>query len=500
MRWLLLLLYAAIVAAVRAHHEPWRDEVEPWVMARDAPWRDLAEACSFSGHPPLWYALNLLLARGAGLPLAAQGVLHTAIAVAMTAVLLLRSPFRLALLLPLVFSPHLLYQYGVVARGYAAMLLLTFLAVAAYRRRLTRPCRYATVLALLYQSEVFAWAFGGALGLFFLADLRRAPTLRRRTRVAAATIVVGGGLLAIASMVRWSGEPGKNDGLRFGPRSLPYAAREAFFPLDAYGPRLKAAFGTPAARAAAALPRLPFALAAVAILGASLLALPLRSRPALLLAASLAWLGALFVFKYHGFVWHHALFVPLLAATAWFADADDTPAPPPGRRRRALRTARLLLAVAAAGWPLFAAAAIAWDLGHDYSAGPAAGAYLRPRVSRAEPVVAFGCHGLVAATAQLPPGTVWMALIERRANYTLWDDHMRRCFEEAAADPEWLLRRHAARLARRPGALVLTDFPLADPAGYGLELRWARQGLWESFWVYGVRGTPPIRRGRPAPP
>ena len=64
---LVLLVYVPITAYVSFHHEPWRDEADPWLVARDA---TCPEFCRIPGHvgsPVLWHVLLLPLSRG-GLP------------------------------------------------------------------------------------------------------------------------------------------------------------------------------------------------------------------------------------------------------------------------------------------------------------------------------------------------------------------------------------------------------------------------------------------------
>lgn len=50
--------YIAVVACVMAFHEPWFDEAQSWLIARDASFRDmLLVRPHYEGHPPLWWLM-----------------------------------------------------------------------------------------------------------------------------------------------------------------------------------------------------------------------------------------------------------------------------------------------------------------------------------------------------------------------------------------------------------------------------------------------------------
>ena len=89
---ILLLYILLIVSAVAFHYEPWRDEADPWLTARDASASDLWQFFHHGGTPGLWYLLLMPLAR-AGAPYRSDHVLHVLIATASAATLLFAAPF-----------------------------------------------------------------------------------------------------------------------------------------------------------------------------------------------------------------------------------------------------------------------------------------------------------------------------------------------------------------------------------------------------------------------
>ena len=57
-RVVVFAVYLAVVIVTMAFHEPWFDEAQSWLIARDCPYRDLLLVRPhYEGHPPLWWLL-----------------------------------------------------------------------------------------------------------------------------------------------------------------------------------------------------------------------------------------------------------------------------------------------------------------------------------------------------------------------------------------------------------------------------------------------------------
>lgn len=57
-------MYAVVVIVVMCFHEPWFDEAQSWLIARDCSWHDLLLVRPhYEGHPPLWWLLLAIPAR-----------------------------------------------------------------------------------------------------------------------------------------------------------------------------------------------------------------------------------------------------------------------------------------------------------------------------------------------------------------------------------------------------------------------------------------------------
>ena len=97
MPWILTLIFTGGIAAVTAHHEMWRDEIQAWLLARDSlsP-LELLHNIRYEGHPGLWHLILWPIAQCTGNPIGMQ-VAHVLIAGASALILLRRAPLDLGI-------------------------------------------------------------------------------------------------------------------------------------------------------------------------------------------------------------------------------------------------------------------------------------------------------------------------------------------------------------------------------------------------------------------
>jgi hypothetical protein len=165
------MLFAAMLAIVGPRHEPWFDEGQAWLLARDATlWDLLAHRVRYEGTPGLWHAILWLLSR-AGMPFTCLWMVSAALACGGAWIVLTRAPFPFWLRVGVVFSYFMAYQYAVVARNYALDLLLIPLIAATFASRLQRPVLYGVLLGLLANANAHSFVIAAALFCEFLVAL-----------------------------------------------------------------------------------------------------------------------------------------------------------------------------------------------------------------------------------------------------------------------------------------------------------------------------------------
>lgn len=169
----ILLLYIATVAIGIVAHEPWFDEAQAWLLARDAgPGELLTHYLRYEGHPPLWYWLLSIPAKS-GLPYKTINIVSAAVAIC-GVILLLRKPrVPLALKIAIPFSYFLAYQYTIVSRSYVLIFPLLMVVLWLYPHREERLPAFTAVLVLLSLVSLHGLSLAGAFALLYLVDLLR---------------------------------------------------------------------------------------------------------------------------------------------------------------------------------------------------------------------------------------------------------------------------------------------------------------------------------------
>lgn len=133
---IVLAAYVIVVGTVMCFHEPWFDEAQAWLIARDCSWREMIlERPHYEGHPPLWW---MMLAAPAKLGVPYEiGLKSINLTCATLMIWLLEfktklpEPFKV--ILP--FSYFLCYQYGVTSRPYALMVAAMLLVAINWKTR-----------------------------------------------------------------------------------------------------------------------------------------------------------------------------------------------------------------------------------------------------------------------------------------------------------------------------------------------------------------------------
>jgi hypothetical protein len=372
---LTFLLYVSLLALVISRHEPWADEAQAWLMARDLSLFDLfVRYLRYEGTPGLWHLLLLGPAK-LGLPYASMSILSGLIATGGVLLFLTRSrvPFVLRLLLP--FSFILLYQYAVVARSYVLIPLLLFAIAAIYRDRSRRIALFTLLLCLLANTSLHGMLIALSLALIYALETRRQwRTLEMacRRRHVAALAVFG---TVISLLVLQLAPPADST---FGPGFSPDIADRMIFQGRVFWPGSLSFDGVP------------------------WLSIPI-------LAASLAWFwrhktlgeyllpvtGLLLLFALkHVALWHQGLLFVLWVFAVWIGfERQSLGVCRGGARLRLLDkifpVVAVFVAVIQIGW---SALTIPCDLTGPYCGSRQAAAYLKANNLQSKTIFATGYH------------------------------------------------------------------------------------------------------------
>lgn len=460
-----LAVFTSWVLLVGSHHEPWFDEAQAWLLARDNDlWPLLAERVRYEGTPGLWHAI-LWLAIRLGLPYSHLFLLPAGFAVAGAAVTLWRAPFPPALRLAILASYFFGYQFAIVARSYCLDLFLIPLAAALFASRVDRPLRYALTVGLIANTNVHSFLASGILGLELVWQLWRGGHWRSVPSVGALLLAGGSGLFALWSF--W--QPADNGYLQADMRprywiSLIHYLRNAFIDRALIWSNDSITAGDVIAGAGLTLLLLRYAVPLVA-----------AGRHRFL---TVALLGALIVFSVfiYSSAWHAGLlflFWLFLLWVQWEAPLDPKP-------RRDLVVAIAIICLVQATQTVRAGI---WDFNNTYSPGITAARALvtyraqHPRNS----IAAFGFKAF-----EVQP---WLShnLFDNyrngaaRPSYVLWD--RQQSWSGRVNLPAWqklldtqpdLILASSVDLGARRRNLM----PLACKAGYGVRQKFVAALTW----------------------
>lgn len=456
-RWLELVVvgtFAVCLGALLWRHEPWRDELQAWLLARDSgSFLDLWRNSRYEGHPLLWHVLLFPLTRWVGHPAAMQ-VLHWAIAVATAATLVRWAPFPLLVRAAAVFSYFPLFEYGAVSRNYALTVLGLWLAVAALSRGRPVAAAGASVLA------ANASPMGAVLQVGFgAAVLLLCPSRRQRA-------LAGGVLAAGMALAAWQIVPAPDyehardwEWSWDAPRAL-WVARgfaRALLPVQQPGVHFwESSSLFPLAADWMEAPRgLARALGVLAVVLGAVAWLVRRSPAALAMwvVGTVSLLAFAYV-KFPGAVRHHGFLWVLLVAVVWLAVARGEAA-----KRPAVGMLVLFLAAGVAG-----GMTAAWyDLKAPFSGARCAADHIVRAGLAGLPVVGGVDYAASGVAAYHPRGRVYYPARGEWGSFILWD--FKRLPQEALTPA---LAVEAGRVTDEgQGFVVLLNSPLAAPEAMG---------------------------------
>lgn len=157
-----LAVYVIVVATVMCFHEPWFDEAQAWLIARDCSWREMIlERPHYEGHPPLWWMILAVPAK-LGVPYEI-GLKSVNLIFATLMVWLLEFKTKLPELFKTIlpFSYFLCYQYGVTSRPYALMICAMLLVAINWKTRNKKPWHEVFSLMLLCLTSSYGIVIAG---------------------------------------------------------------------------------------------------------------------------------------------------------------------------------------------------------------------------------------------------------------------------------------------------------------------------------------------------
>ena len=177
--WLVLLIYIAAVSFVTYFHEPWFDEAQSWIIARDVSIRDIIFYIPhYEGHPPLWHLYLLPFAKS-GMPYE-LGIKLASIIVnaAAIALIIFKAPFKKIIRYLIPFTYYFFFMYGVVSRCYSFTMLGFVLMAVTYKHRNSKPFGYILSMMLVCASTAYGIMFCAGTAIVWLIEIIREDKIK----------------------------------------------------------------------------------------------------------------------------------------------------------------------------------------------------------------------------------------------------------------------------------------------------------------------------------
>ncbi len=309
---LLWLAYAVTVCFTAAHHEPWRDEADTWLVTRDETLPYIFSRTGYMGTPVLWYAVVFPLAK-LGLPYISMEILTVVIALVTVGLLIFLSPLNFWLKASITFSYLFLYEYSVLARSYGLSALLIVSLAALHHNRRSHAVLYGLLIALLANTNVHGLIVSIAVTAAFVLTGFRSEKSRQwiiTVLIAGAGIIASiyqlippaDGQLPAALSSEWYKQP------------VLSTFRGAFFPDLAYS--VSRGYSSPSLNEKLGLVLKLFSFALIALILKKIWS---NKFAVVTFVLSYGALFCLFAFKYYGSVRHWGFYVLVALFCLWIS-------------------------------------------------------------------------------------------------------------------------------------------------------------------------------------
>lgn len=159
------ILYIFITFITVILHEPWFDEAQSWMIAKDLNFFEIINQMKYEGHSAMWsLILHLFIKMGFNYNI--QNIFTWFLSILAVIFVMYKVKIPNIIKVPLLFTVGPLYYCSVFARPYVLIFLIFILLLYYYDRRYESPYIVSILLLILSNSHLIVMGFIGAL--FFI--------------------------------------------------------------------------------------------------------------------------------------------------------------------------------------------------------------------------------------------------------------------------------------------------------------------------------------------
>lgn len=166
------VLYVIVTLAMFVFHELWYDEIQAYMLAKDASCFDLIfDVTHYEGHPPVFSLLLALFAKSnVNMDLGLR-IVSFSFSLVATYFVMFKAPLKKWIRLLIPFTYFIFYQYTVICRPYSMMYAAFVLAAFCYKKRNEKPLRYILSLMLLCGCSSYGMLFAGCFCVVWVFEI-----------------------------------------------------------------------------------------------------------------------------------------------------------------------------------------------------------------------------------------------------------------------------------------------------------------------------------------
>lgn len=166
---IVMTVYIILGSILIYFHEPFRDEAQAWLIARDTNIIEMFSLSKSEGSPMLWHCLVNILTT-LGLPYISINIMHFILNIIAIYFLNKYAPFSKYIKVGITFSHMMAYQYLVLARSYVLVPLLLFMIAIIYKKRHEKTLIYCILLLLLQNACLYSIPIAITLFVTFVIE------------------------------------------------------------------------------------------------------------------------------------------------------------------------------------------------------------------------------------------------------------------------------------------------------------------------------------------
>lgn len=197
--WIIFILYSIVNLVLMLIHEPWRDEIHAWLMAKELSIPELITASRFDGHPILWHLILMPFAK-LNFPIITLNIISYITILVSAWFFLFKTNLSLFFKSILVFTIPFTYIFSSISRNYCLIILLLVIIAVLYNKRYNKPILYSILIALLVHTHSLAWGLVAGLTITFHFD-EIILFFKHKNHVNIKKIIFGLSIIAISTIL-----------------------------------------------------------------------------------------------------------------------------------------------------------------------------------------------------------------------------------------------------------------------------------------------------------